>query len=76
MSLPFSVQVGISGIANGRAMRARSYIPDKLPPFLQHFSLDMDSGDMNITFSEPVDLTTFDASALSIQQKQVSINHY
>lgn len=62
-------------IANGAAMRASTYVPDRLPPFLLAFSLDMNTGALNLTFNEPVDLTSFRASAITLQQQQVPYTH-
>ena len=53
-------------------MRARTHTADLLPPFPLGFSLNMATGLMSVTFSEPVDIDSFDATAITLQEKRVS----
>jgi hypothetical protein len=67
------LQNGVTQIANGYALRAAAYVPDRLPPFLLSWTLDMNSGAMSLTFNEPVSLPSFDPTAITLQQAQVCV---
>ena len=68
--LGVEVEERINGI---NALQVDLYNADKLPPFLQSFSLDMNEGKLNITFNEPVDMTTFDPTGLILQEERDKI---
>ncbi|RYH29624.1 hypothetical protein EON65_07865 [archaeon] len=49
------------------AVQAVEYQPDILPPFFSYYHINIDSGLFNITFSEPIDLSTFTLVGLAFQ---------
>jgi hypothetical protein len=49
------------------AFRVSTYIKDTIPPFLTKYNLDMNSGVMNLTFSEPIDSASFQIHGLAFQ---------
>ena len=49
------------------AIQAAEFISDQKRPRLISFDLDMDSGEMNLTFYETVDHTSLDTTALTLQ---------
>eukprot|EP00730_Choanoeca_flexa_P018630 TRINITY_DN9069_c0_g1_i2.p1 TRINITY_DN9069_c0_g1~~TRINITY_DN9069_c0_g1_i2.p1 ORF type:complete len:1518 (+),score=234.62 TRINITY_DN9069_c0_g1_i2:202-4554(+) len=60
---------------------ADAIVRDQIPPKMQHFSISMDQGKLRLTFDEPIDVSTANASgiyitangALSIQLSNSSI---
>lgn len=56
--------IPISGID---ALSALSFTVDQIPPMLISWSLDMNEGVMILSFSETVDITTFQATELTLQ---------
>ena len=50
--------------------QASDYIPDRVEPELNRFTLDIDSGVITLTFSETVDLTKLDPTGISIVHNQ------
>lgn len=55
------------GIASSDALRASMYLPDITPPYIVGFDLDMNVGLLLITFTEPVDHSSFDQHQIEIQ---------
>ena len=51
-----------------------NYTADETPPTLQRWTLDMDTGLVVLTFSETVDIDTFDASGLFVQNFRNTTN--
>ena len=56
--------VPISGVD---ALSALSFTTDRISPLLDSWSLDMDGGVMTLSFSETVDITTFQVTELTLQ---------
>ena len=44
----------VAGISSSNAQRVRNYTEDTLPPTIASFTLDLDSNQLIVTFSEPV----------------------
>lgn len=53
-------------ISTGLAMQFTSFVPDTIPPTLSSWYFDMDAGQLHLTFSEPMDLSTIDVTAVSL----------
>ena len=53
-------------ITDGKAIQVSVFTPDERPPELIEYQLDMDLGQLNLSFSDTVNLTTFNASGLTI----------
>lgn len=49
------------------SVQASGFTRDKLKPSLQSYSLDMNSGIMNLSFSEPVNISTLQPQGFSLQ---------
>jgi hypothetical protein len=49
------------------AFQVTTYVKDILPPFVVQYTLDMNSGVMNLTFSEPINNSTFQLDGLAFQ---------
>ena len=47
-------------------------LPDTTPPRLQSFDLDMDTNTLTLSFSETINISTFDLSAITIQNGALS----
>ena len=54
-------------IQDGNARQATTYKADALSPSFKSWTMNMDTGIMNLTFAEPVNGSTFVASSLSFQ---------
>jgi hypothetical protein len=54
-------------INSSDAFRVTTFIKDTIPAFLTKYNLDMNSGVMNLTFSEPIDSTSFQIEGLAFQ---------
>ena len=54
-------------IPNGRGIVAAYVLPDVTPPELTSWTLDMDSGQIIASFSETVDITSFQPQLVSLQ---------
>ena len=59
--------VNIIAVVDGKALPASSYVTDTTPPFLANFTLDMNTGQLFLTFSEVVDILTLRVSQISLQ---------
>ena len=57
-------------ITDGNALLVLNYTADEEPPVLVNFTMNMTSGKMYLTFSDTVNLTTFDPSSIIIQNGQ------
>lgn len=55
-------------IIDGRAMHVNGFIADNIRPILQGFTV-MNDGILNLYFDEPVDVSTFQASGFTFQEK-------
>jgi len=54
-------------INSSYALEATVYTPDTLPPVCQHYSIDMNAGTMNLTFSEPLNSSYFHLVGMAFQ---------
>ena len=57
----------VIGVANTGAQRVSLYIPDTTPPQLESYTIDMDTGTLSMTLSEPVLLQSYTPQELTIQ---------
>lgn len=57
----------VAAINASRAIAPTSLVQDIFPPYLLSFSLFMETGLITITFSEPIDVSTFTLTGLTIQ---------
>jgi hypothetical protein len=57
----------IVSITNGNGLQASAVVVDSTNPTLTQFSLNMSSGLLSLTFSESVNSTTLEATALTLQ---------
>ena len=55
------------GIAENAAVSADDFVKDSSPPSLDSFTLDMNNGKMVLTFSETIQVSTFNVSSITIQ---------
>ena len=60
--------IDVVPITDGKAIQTDLFIPDIVPPILVSYTLDMDLGDITLTFSDTVNLTTFESSGLVLQE--------
>ena len=58
---------GVVAIVNANAIQANSYTADATSPTLQHYSLNLNTGTLVLTFSETVDGSTLTTSAITLQ---------
>ncbi|XP_065888525.1 uncharacterized protein [Dysidea avara] len=56
----------IIAVTNGNAKQAADVIPDETPPMLESFHLDLDSNTLLLTYTETIDVTTFNVSGITI----------
>ena len=63
-------------VVDGKALLASSYVPDTTPPSLSNFTLDMNTGQLFLTFSEVVDILMLNASLISLQGSLSSSRPY
>ena len=55
-------------ITDGKAILVAQFVPDNVPPVLLNYRLDMNLGAIFLTFSDTVNLTTFNQSGIVIQE--------
>ncbi len=60
----------VIAVPNTNALRVTEYISDSTSPRLLSFNLDLDSGEIIMTFDEPMLLNSFTPSGLSFQNTQ------
>ena len=65
----------ILSIPRSFAKRVLNITLDKTAPRLDNFTLDMDSGDLSLTFNEVVDSTTLEPPTILIQNSDASLTH-
>ena len=51
------------------ALVASTFVPDRFPPYVESFSLDMNEGWLTITFTEPIHLPSFQLEGLTLQTR-------
>ena len=66
----------IKPIADGQALQATTFTPDTTAPVLHSWFLDLDSGELGLSFSETVDALTLNASGLGIQGSVTGIPNF
>ncbi|CAI8014679.1 hypothetical protein GBAR_LOCUS9167 [Geodia barretti] len=57
----------VAPITDGKAIAVDVFIPDLVPPTLENYTMDMDVGQILLSFSDTVNLTTFDPTGIVIQ---------
>ena len=61
-------------------LQVNTFIPDSTSPELSSFTLDLDSGLLSLTFSEAIQVSSFDAAGIRItnnaQQQAVAVNDF
>ena len=68
------VELRIDSASNAR--QADVYVNDTIPPVLVTFGIDMNSGILQLNFSEPVLATDFNISAVTLQSRYLSTQGY
>ena len=63
-------QNDILAITNGKAVQAMNYTDDVTPPTLLNYTLDIETGEVILTFSEAVNVSTLIVSEIVIQDSQ------
>ena len=58
--------------ANTTAYAVDIFVPDTTPPYLSQYDLNMDSGVFSLVFSEPVDVSSSNMTAVLVMEKTVS----
>lgn len=76
MTVTASIAQDINGIysnaiANGRGLIAASFTDDEVPPELVSWVLDMDRGQIIVTFSETVDIISLQSSLVTLQSSSI-----
>ena len=59
--------VDVVPITDGKAIQVAEFIPDDVPPELANFTLDLDEGELILTFTDTVNLATLNLTLLSLQ---------
>eukprot|EP00035_Acanthoeca_spectabilis_P018800 m.403424 g.403424 ORF g.403424 m.403424 type:complete len:6121 (+) comp16790_c1_seq2:183-18545(+) len=62
----------ISGILPGSALPVRVYTGDVLSPDIERFEVNFDSGEIDFTFTEPVNVSAMRAASISFSSSNVS----
>ena len=57
---------------NGKAIIAANYTDDNTPPSLLNYTLDLNSGEVILTFSEVVNISTLQVGLFQLQDSQNS----
>ena len=60
-------------IINGRGLQVSSFFEDVIPPVLNEFHLDMDEGELHLTFSETVNANSFDVTQITLQDGRTDL---
>uniref|UniRef100_A0A1X7SNL2 Uncharacterized protein n=1 Tax=Amphimedon queenslandica TaxID=400682 RepID=A0A1X7SNL2_AMPQE len=58
--------IDVIAVTDGKALQARAYVTDDTPPSLTSFSLDLDEGQLRLTFNDFIDETSLLITSLSI----------
>ena len=64
----------VTAILENKAQLAQSYVNDTTSPMLLEFALDMNTGNLTLTFSETVNIATLNVTYLTIQSTNDSDN--
>ncbi|CAI8020046.1 hypothetical protein GBAR_LOCUS12006 [Geodia barretti] len=57
----------VTPIVTSRSQKADEYVPDTTQPFLRQFVLDVNEGKLTLSFSETVNISTIDPTAITLQ---------
>ena len=60
-------------IINGRGLQVSSFFEDIIFPVLDEFHLDMDEGELHLTFSETVNANSFDVTQITLQDGRTDL---
>ena len=60
--------------AESSGLLADRFVFDDIPPVLNNFTLDVNSGELTLTFSEPVSAEVFDVEGITLQDSRSSPN--
>ncbi|GMH59898.1 hypothetical protein TrRE_jg13421, partial [Triparma retinervis] len=63
----------LAQVTDGQAFNPATFISDKTGPTLVSYSMNMNSGALNLTFSEPCDASTLNVSAIVFQNQQKKV---
>ena len=63
----------IVNISNGYGLRVANYTPDTTPPYLISYNLDLDSGEIELTFSETVNASSFRINEIVLQNNYINV---
>lgn len=68
----------VTQVTDGNGVGPSSFVADQSKPSLRYYSMDMDSGELIMTFSEPVDASSLNVSMITLQsqEKEVICNQY
>lgn len=76
VSSEFATDTNHNNNTASNGIRASSFTPDTTSPELQAFEFDLNSGVLLLTFSEPVNASSFNASALTLQSSSAVAEVY
>lgn len=60
-------------IINGRGLQVSSFFEDLVSPVLNQFHLDMNEGELHLTFSETVNAMSFDVTQITLQDGRTDL---
>ena len=60
------LNLDVIAITDGKAIKTANLVSDNLAPTLRDFTIDMNSGSLNLTFSDTVDLNSVNTSAITL----------
>ena len=63
----------VNEIINGRGLQVSSFFEDLTAPVLNEFHLDMDEGELHLTFSETVNAMSFDVTHITLQDGRTDL---
>ena len=67
-------EISVIQIPSTNALQVTNFVQDEIRPVLLSFSLDVDSGILVLSFSETVNATALNISAISIQSQETAIS--
>ena len=66
--------IDVLAITDGKAIQVTNYTTDDVPPQLSSFTLDLDTGTLNLTFNDFINETTLNIGDITIQNDSSSIS--
>jgi len=60
----------VTPVITANSLQAADYRNDTTPPTLGQFSFNVDDGTLTLSFSETVNVSSFDPSAVTLQNQQ------